>query len=209
MHPLKGLKKSKKRALIIAAHPDDESLFMGGTIAEFKRWRWTVLCVTDCDEKYNRRRRQELLRACGIYARGGSRVIPFTLGIVKKRARFSKVEVSKRIRGFIDEFGPFDIAFTHGDRGDYGHRTHKLIHDVVRGLGLPNLYIFVTPDKKTGRLKSEKNIQSISLSPKSRFIKRRAIDVYLRGSQKTNLSRLKRVVSYALNAREEAFIRCN
>lgn len=207
MNFLKRLRRQGRKALIIAAHPDDESLFMGGTIAEFKRWRWTVLCVTDCDERYNSRRRQELLKACGIYAGGGSRITPFTLGIVKKKAQFSKVEVSKGIEGFIDEFGPFDIVFTHGDRGDYGHRTHKLIYDVVNGLGLPNLYIFVTPYKEG--LKSRKNIQLIDLSPKSRLIKRRAIDVYLKGSQKTNLSKLKILISYALNTKEEGFIRGN
>ena len=54
MPHLKELKKSQMKALIIAAHPDDESLFMGGTIAEFKKWRWAVLCVTDCDGRYNK-----------------------------------------------------------------------------------------------------------------------------------------------------------
>lgn len=209
MNSLKKLKKFSKKALIITAHPDDESLFMGGTIAEFKRWRWTVLCVTDCDERYNRQRRRELLKACSIYNRGGSRVTPLALGIVKKKGRFSKVEITKRLGDFIEEFGPFDIVFTHGNRGDYGHKTHKLIHNIVKGLGLPNLYIFTTPHKKSVWLKSQKNIQSINLSPKSHRTKSQAINVYLKGSQKTNLSRLKRFVFYALNTRAEHFIRCN
>jgi len=134
MRSLKTLKKSRKKALVIAAHPDDESLFIGGTMAEFKRWRWVVLCVTDCDERYNRRRRRELLRACRIYERGGSDVRPFMLGVVRQKGRFSRKEIKKQIGDFIGEFGPFDIVFTHDSKGDYGHKTHKLIHDVVKKL---------------------------------------------------------------------------
>ncbi len=35
-YSFKKLKKFHKRVLVIVAHPDDESLFMGGTKAEFK-----------------------------------------------------------------------------------------------------------------------------------------------------------------------------
>jgi hypothetical protein len=214
MLSLKELKKIRKKALIIAAHPDDESLFMGGTIAEFKEWSWTVLCVTDCDGRYNGRRRQELLKACRTYNRNGSHIKPLTLGIVKKRSSLLKSEVSERIRNFIDEFGPFDIVFTHGDKGDYGHKTHRLIHDVVNKLGLPKVYNFhVTLCKETSSIspvaKSPKNMQVIGLSSKSRRIKKQAVNIYLKGSQKTNLLRLKRLVAYALNTKAELFQRGN
>ena len=182
---------------------------MGGTIAEFKRWHWTVLCVTDCDERYNRQRRREFLKVCGIYNRRGSHIKASTLGIAKKKGRFSKVEITKRLGDFIEEFGPFDIVFTHDDRGDYGHKTHKLIHNIVKGLELSNLYVFITPHKESIWLKSQENIQSINLSPESHRTKRQALNVYLKGSQKTNLSKLKKLVFYALNTRAEHFISCN
>jgi hypothetical protein len=206
MPTLEALKRSSKRALIIAAHPDDESLFMGGTIAEFKKWRWTILCITDCDERYNKKRRRELLRVCQIYNRNGTHVKPAMLGVVKKSSRFLKVEAVNKIRDFIDELGPFDIIFTHNKKGEYGHKTHILIHEAVKRLKLPNIYYFMKPTKEylypPLAAKQPKRIQ-IKLSPKSRRAKRQALNIYLRGSQKTNLSRLKRVVNRAINNKIE------
>lgn len=200
---LKDLKRIRKKALIIVAHPDDETLFMGGTIAEFKRWRWGVLCVTDCDERYNKRRCQELLQVCHIYNRNGSYVKPCMLGIVKRKGRLLKDEVIKKIRDFIEEYGPFDIVFTHNKKGEYGHRTHMLIHNVVDKLSLSNVYNFMPLMAKPTNY-----TQAAELSPKSRRIKRQALNIYLNGSQKTNLSRIKRSVGYAKNTTKECFDRC-
>jgi len=209
MQSIEDLKNLNKSALIIAAHPDDESLFMGGTIAELKRWRWTILCVTDCDKRYNKRRRREFLRVCRIYNRTGSRVKPIMLGVVKRKGRFSKNEVKKRIGDFIEKFGPFDIVFTHSATGDYGHKTHRLIHNIVKELRPPNLYSFFTPlQKKFASLLQKKvpsNIQLIKLSPASRRTKRQTLDTYLKGSQKSNLLKLKRLINYALNTKAEHF----
>ncbi len=201
MRSLKDLKIFRMKALVIVAHPDDESLFMGGTIAEFKRWCWTVLCVTDCDERYNKRRRRELLRACHIYRRDGSNVTPIMLGAVKQKGRFLKSGVGQRIKDFIDEFGPFEVIFTHSDKGDYGHKTHRLIHSIVKEMGLRNVYNFSSPFLR--------HIQTIKLSPKSHRTKMRAINIYLNGSQKTNLSRLKKPLSYILNIKAESFNKVN
>ena len=209
MQSIKDLKNLNKRALIIAAHPDDETIFMGGTIAEFKGWRWTILCVTDCDERYNKRRRREFLQACRIYNRGGGKVKPVMLEVVKRKGRFSNSEVKKRIGDFIERFGPFDIIFTHERRGDYGHKTHRLIHNIVKELRPPNLYSFFTPlQKKFAPLLQKivpSNIQLIKLSPASRRTKRQALDTYLKGSQKSNLLKLKRLINYALNTKAEYF----
>ncbi len=201
MSSLKSLKKFRKKALVVVAHPDDESLFMGGAIAQFKRWHWTILCVTDCDERYNRRRRQELIKACRIYKRNGTNVTPFMIGAVRQKNRFSKTKIAKKLRNFIGESGPFDLIFTHNKMGDYEHRTHKLIHNIVKESKLRNVYNFL--------LTPSKNAQRVKLSPASCRTKRRALGIYMKGSQKTNLSRLKKVIFYALNTKVEAFIKVN
>jgi len=193
----KDLKKTRKRALVIVAHPDDESLFMGGTMVEFSKWQWTILCVTDCDKRYNERRRRELSRACRIYNKNGSHLRPFMLGLVKQKGRFRKNEAGVKIKNFIDKFGPFDAVFTHDNKGDYGHKTHKLIHNAVKALKPRNLYNF--------SLFPSKCSQGISLRQESRHVKMMALNIYLKGSQKTNLSRLKKLVLRALNAETEWF----
>lgn len=197
---LKNLKRVRKKALIIVAHPDDETLFIGGTIAEFKRWRWTLLCVTDCDERYNNRRRNELLKVCNIYNNNGTYVKPCMLGIVKRKSRLLKDEVIKKIRDFIEEFGPFDIFFTHNSKGEYGHKTHRLIHNVITELKLSNVYNFMPLMAKPTNY-----TEAVELSPKSHRIKRQALNIYLNGSQKTNLLRIKRLLERSINTKKEWF----
>jgi len=205
MQPLKELRKVNINALVITAHPDDESLFMGGTIAEFKKWRWQILCVTDCDKRHNKIRRNELLGACGIYKKHGSKVEPFMLGILKKNGRFSKAEIIRSIKDFLRGSNGPDIVFTHSKTGEYGHKTHKLVHDAAVEAGLRRIYTFSY--NKAG-LKHSSGMESVKLSSRSFCVKRQAIELYLKGSQKTNLAPLRRVVDNALNSRVEAFHRC-
>ena len=35
----------EKEALVIVAHPDDETIWMGGTILKNKNWKWTILSL--------------------------------------------------------------------------------------------------------------------------------------------------------------------
>ena len=189
------------KALVITAHPDDESLFMGGTIAEFKRWHWAVLCVTGCDERHNGQRRKELLKACRIYNKNRSSVRPFMLGLRKQKGRLSENIIKAKIWDFVSIFGPFDIVFTHNGKGEYGHETHKAVHSAVKGLKFRNVYNF--------SLFPAKHTQKVSLYPASRRTKMKALDVYLKGSQKTNLSMLEKIVTYAKNTTTELFNRVN
>ena len=205
MHSLKDFKKKCVEALIVTAHPDDESLFIGGMISQFKKWQWTILCVTDCDRRYNKKRQEELEAASRIYKRSGSHVKTFTLGVIKRKKRFSKNEIKKKIGDFIKGHGPFDLVFTHNRKGDYGHKTHKLIHNAVFKLKIKNVYNFYVPIGT----KRSKYIDSINLTPESWRIKKKAMDVYLKGSQKTNLSRLKKLLTRILSRRSESFYRAN
>ena len=139
---LDGIKDTGKNALIITAHPDDESIFMGGTIAEFKRWRWSVLCMTDCDTRFNKRRQEELLAVSQIYERNGVTFTPYMLGIKKRNGRFSKKEIFRKLKDFIHTYDKPDIIFTHNKNGEYGHKTHKLVNEIVKKAGLGNVYTF-------------------------------------------------------------------
>lgn len=195
-----GLRRKHARVLIVTAHPDDESIFAGGTIAEFKKWRWTVLCVTDCDRRYNLKRRKELLRACRVYNESGSHITPFMMCALKRKGRFSRAEIREGIRRFIDSSGPFDAIFTHSRSGDYGHRTHRLVRFAAEESARGGLYGFCMPGRRR-----PPSARTVRLSEESRLTKARALDVYLRGSQKRNLSGLKSLVRAAISSRSESF----
>lgn len=197
------IKSIKKNALAVIAHPDDEVIFMGGTIAEFKKWSWRVLCVTDCDARFNSRRQKELLAVSRLYRKNGVAFKPYMLGMVKKNGRFSKEEMLCRINAFICTHDMPDIVFTHNKNGEYGHKTHKMVNRAVKMAGLGNVYTFSFGlGQKIGNNRQE----CVRLSKRSISIKKRAIGLYLKGSQKTNLSRMKPLVDFAISAKEERFI---
>jgi LmbE family N-acetylglucosaminyl deacetylase len=42
---------SKKTVAVIVAHPDDETLWSGGTILSHPAWQWFIVCLSRCNDK--------------------------------------------------------------------------------------------------------------------------------------------------------------
>ena len=141
------------------------------------------------------------MRACSTYRKNGSHITPFMAGAVKREGRFSKEGIKNKIRDFSAANDPFDIVFTHGRYGDYGHKTHKLIHHIVKEPKLKNTYNFA--------LSSSANTEEIPLSKRSLQVKRQALRIYQKGSQKTNLEKLKKLVVRSVFSETEYFKRAN
>jgi len=116
----------KGEALVIVAHPDDETIWMGGTILENKKCTWTILSLSRGDDKD---RAPKFRKICERYdARGlisdleddGIMNISESIPEIKKRV---KTLINKRV---------FDYIFTHSLRGEYGHPRHKGVNRAVR-----------------------------------------------------------------------------
>jgi LmbE family N-acetylglucosaminyl deacetylase len=119
-----------KRGLVIVAHPDDETIWMGGVLARQKHIQWTlfVLCrKSDAD------RMPKFLKVAKHYNAKGiicdleddgvmsiSESIPKILNIIRK-----ELPMSQNI---------WDVLFTHGTNGEYGHARHKGVHLAVKEL---------------------------------------------------------------------------
>lgn len=126
-----------KRALVIVAHPDDETIWMGGTIRKQADVRWTIfsLCRSnDID------REPKFRRVCALY---NAECIITNLDDEGNLELNEAKEEAKRLILENVNANDYDYIFTHGSNGEYGHYIHIAIHEAVSEL------------IKTGKLKPD------------------------------------------------------
>ncbi|MBL8055897.1 MAG: PIG-L family deacetylase [Anaerolineales bacterium] len=143
--------------LCLIAHPDDETMLCGGTLALLARQGVAVhvLCLTRgeggetgepprCERaELGALREQELVCAVG---RLGGRSLTF-LGYVDPEVAPGDVlaapahdpaVLTSQIVSSVTQFAP-EVLLTHGTNGEYGHPAHRLLHQMARaalaGLG--------------------------------------------------------------------------
>ena len=111
-------------ALALVAHPDDETLWMGGTILKHKDWNWNILSLC---RKEDLDRMPKFQKVCSLY--GAKGIISDLEDEDLKPLAINKI-VSK-IKEVLPE-KEFDYLFTHGTNGEYGHLRHEEIHKAVK-----------------------------------------------------------------------------
>lgn len=113
-----------KRCLVIVAHPDDETIWMGGMILKHKDWEWTIFSLC---RKNDPDRAQKFMKVCEFYGAKGIigdlddeilKPLPAHYIINKMNEYLEKRE--------------YDVIFTHGRNGEYGHLRHKEVHIAVK-----------------------------------------------------------------------------
>jgi LmbE family N-acetylglucosaminyl deacetylase len=120
--------KAGMKGLIIIAHPDDETIWLGGVIMMNPEIDWTVLCLARSDDPD---RGPKFAR---VAAQLNFKYFHENLDDLGRISFLKHVEDTKRIIKKHIGATEFDFIITHGENGEYGHRDHKSIHEAVRDL---------------------------------------------------------------------------
>lgn len=120
--------KHQKSAAVIVAHPDDETLWAGGTILYHPQWEWTVvgLCrASDADRAPKFFKALQFFGAQGILGdmNDGPEQTPLPLSTVEEQV-LALLPVQR-----------YDVIITHHPQGEYTrHLRHEEVSRAVLGL---------------------------------------------------------------------------
>uniref|UniRef100_UPI003F49AC32 PIG-L family deacetylase n=1 Tax=Nonomuraea bangladeshensis TaxID=404385 RepID=UPI003F49AC32 len=137
------------RVLCVHAHPDDEAIWTGGTLAKYADEGARTAVVT-CTWAQGTQRVAELERSLDILGAGRPRLLGYADARNPASAsgspRFLDVPLDEavgRVVAHIREFRP-DVVLTYDGYGAYGHPDHVQVHRVtmaaVEAAGYDQLY---------------------------------------------------------------------
>ncbi|MBR1709081.1 MAG: phosphodiester glycosidase family protein [Clostridia bacterium] len=137
----------KADILLLAAHPDDELLFFGGTIPDYGVERGTKVAVAYMSYS-NTTRKSELLN--GLWSMGirnypyiGTFHDSYSSTLEDAYSRWNKQKVDAYVTELIRKVKPA-VLLSHDVNGEYGHGAHKLCADAAvrcaENAGNPDFY---------------------------------------------------------------------
>ena len=125
----------KADLLVLAAHPDDELIFFGGTIPTYAVERDLNVVVAYMTYS-NTTRRSELLN--GLWSMGvrnypviGDFYDAYSFDLKKAYSNWRENNVRQFVMELVRKYKP-EVVVTHDINGEYGHGAHRLCADVMQ-----------------------------------------------------------------------------
>ena len=113
----------KIKNLVIVAHPDDETIWMGGTIIQNKDCEWEIICLCRKDDKDRMPKFSKVCKELNA---------DYSISDLddEKFHDLDSDEVINKIKA-MKKKGEYDYVYTHGENGEYGHVRHLDVHKAV------------------------------------------------------------------------------
>ncbi|MFC1678445.1 PIG-L family deacetylase [Patescibacteria group bacterium] len=118
----------KKHALVIVAHPDDETIWMGGTMLKHRQLEWTIFSLCRASD---RDRAPKFKKVCQHYS---AKAIITDLEDEDRMSIKKTIPIIKRIVTKQTKNKKYNYIFTHGQNGEYGHPRHIGVYQAIWGL---------------------------------------------------------------------------
>ncbi|MDO9580640.1 MAG: PIG-L family deacetylase [Bacteroidales bacterium] len=112
-------KKNSKTVAVIVAHPDDETLWTGGTILSHPSWKWFIVCLCRGNDKD---RAPKFLKALQILGSDG------IMGDMDDGPEQKPLNESELEHSILKLLPPdhFDLIISHSPNGEYTrHARHE------------------------------------------------------------------------------------